>query len=97
MSFGLWKQELCFFFWGLIHVFFCISSELCCRAVRAMNETLKQHRLLRDNDDGSPSSYSANDQNNLIDPAKNVCLPFLVMMVNSCCIFSHFQSSTRYS
>ncbi|XP_020098528.1 serine/threonine-protein kinase EDR1-like isoform X4 [Ananas comosus] len=41
------------------------------RAVRAMNETLKQHRLLRDNDDGSPSSYSANDQNNLIDPAKN--------------------------
>lgn len=33
------------------------------RAVRAMNETLKQNRLLRDHGDESPGSYSPNDKN----------------------------------
>lgn len=33
------------------------------RAVRAMNETLKQNRLLRDHGDESPSAFSPNDKN----------------------------------
>ncbi|XP_072966892.1 probable serine/threonine-protein kinase SIS8 [Typha angustifolia] len=41
------------------------------RAVRAMNETLKQNRLLKDRADESSCSYSANNQNNLIDQPEN--------------------------
>ncbi|XP_057953377.1 probable serine/threonine-protein kinase SIS8 isoform X1 [Malania oleifera] len=42
------------------------------RAVRAMNETLKQNRLLREQGDDRPFSYSANDRNSNSDLQKNV-------------------------
>uniref|UniRef100_A0A5B7ASJ3 non-specific serine/threonine protein kinase n=1 Tax=Davidia involucrata TaxID=16924 RepID=A0A5B7ASJ3_DAVIN len=42
------------------------------RAVRAMNETLKQNRLLRDQGDDRSISYSSNDRNSGLDLQKNV-------------------------
>ncbi|XP_058100811.1 serine/threonine-protein kinase EDR1-like isoform X2 [Magnolia sinica] len=42
------------------------------RAVRAMNETLKQHRLLKEQGDDGSGFYFANDQNNCTDPSKTV-------------------------
>ncbi|KAA8526288.1 hypothetical protein F0562_008509 [Nyssa sinensis] len=42
------------------------------RAVRAMNETLKQNRLLRDQGDGRSFLYSSDDRNSGPDHQKNV-------------------------
>ncbi|XP_028807674.1 probable serine/threonine-protein kinase SIS8 isoform X1 [Neltuma alba] len=42
------------------------------RAVRAMNETLKQNRLLRERGDNSSFSHSANDTNSIEDLQKNM-------------------------
>lgn len=50
-------------------VIFLISN----RAVRAMNETLKQNRLLRDRGDESSCLFSTKDKNQLNDPPNNVC------------------------
>ncbi|CAL9145771.1 unnamed protein product [Musa hybrid cultivar] len=41
------------------------------RAVRAMNETLKQNRLLRDHGDEGSCLYATNDKNQLNEPPKN--------------------------
>ncbi|URE07076.1 STYKc [Musa troglodytarum] len=46
------------------------------RAVRAMNETLKQNRLLRDSGDESSCLFSTKDKNQLNDPPNNVEAPF---------------------
>ncbi|URD74570.1 STYKc [Musa troglodytarum] len=43
------------------------------RAVRAMNETLKQNRLLRDHGDEGSCLYATNDKNQLNEPPNNVC------------------------
>ncbi|THU64731.1 hypothetical protein C4D60_Mb01t29520 [Musa balbisiana] len=43
------------------------------RAVRAMNETLKQNHLLRDHGDEGSCLYATNDKNRLNEPPKNVC------------------------
>ncbi|KAF5179830.1 Mitogen-activated protein kinase kinase kinase [Thalictrum thalictroides] len=42
------------------------------RAVRAMNETLKQNRLLKEQGDDGSISYSGNDQSDSPGPCKNV-------------------------
>lgn len=44
----------------------------CFRAVRAMNETLKQNRLLREREEDRSFAHSPND--NISDLQKNVCL-----------------------
>ncbi|KAJ8505974.1 hypothetical protein OPV22_006860 [Ensete ventricosum] len=46
------------------------------RAVRAMNETLKQNRLLRDRGDESSCLFSTKDKNQLNDPPNNDEAPF---------------------
>ncbi|KAJ8499223.1 hypothetical protein OPV22_009775 [Ensete ventricosum] len=43
------------------------------RAVRAMNETLKQNRLLRDHGDEGSCLSATNDKNRLNEPPNNVC------------------------
>ena len=49
-----------------------------CRAVRAMSETLKQNRLLREQGDDGSFPYSSNDRNIGSDHQKNVCSFILV-------------------
>lgn len=46
-----------------------------CRAVRAMNETLKQNRLLREQGDDRPFSHSPNDSS-VGYLQNNVCLHY---------------------
>ncbi|THU65917.1 hypothetical protein C4D60_Mb05t08690 [Musa balbisiana] len=46
------------------------------RAVRAMNETLKQNRLLQDRGDESSCLFSTKDKNQLNDPPNNDEAPF---------------------
>ena len=49
-----------------------------CRAVRAMSETLKQSRVLREQGDDGSFPYSSNDRNIDSDHQKNVCSFILV-------------------
>ena len=49
-----------------------------CRAVRAMSETLKQNRLLREQGDDGSFPYSSNDRNIDSHHQKNVCSFILV-------------------
>lgn len=61
----------------LTHVFvYFLTLNGFIRAVRAMNETLKQNRLLREQHDDNPYSYSSNDRNRGSDLQKNVCFSF---------------------
>lgn len=49
---------------------------IACRAVRAMNETLKQNRLLREQRDDRSFSHSPTARSSGGDLQKNVCLHF---------------------
>ncbi|RRT53885.1 hypothetical protein B296_00030963 [Ensete ventricosum] len=56
------------------------------RAVRAMNDALKQKRFLRDHDGEGSGSYSMNDKCRLNDPPSNVCI--LVPRFSNACLFN---------
>ncbi|CAD5170309.1 unnamed protein product [Musa acuminata subsp. malaccensis] len=59
------------------------------RAVRAMNETLKQNRLPRDRGDESSCLFSTKDKNQLNDPPNNVCFIFLSFIGQDEAPFQH--------
>jgi len=53
---------------------YCNSWSIHCRAVRAMNETLKQNRLMRERGDDNSFSHSPSNRSSDADLHKNVCL-----------------------
>jgi hypothetical protein len=53
-----------------------------CRAVRAMNEKLKQNRLLKEQGDGSSLSQSPSDRISSAELQKNVCVVCISLITN---------------